>query len=61
MPHELRVQDLTAVEIADLLAEDGSQLSYEQAVALQRFIEDIGGVENAYAAVAMLGELEEAA
>lgn len=61
MPDELRVQDLTATEIAELLAEDVNQLSYEQAVALQRFIEDIGGIENAYAAVAMLGDLEEAA
>jgi hypothetical protein len=29
--------------------------------ALKQFIQDIGGLENALAAVAMLGELEEAA
>ncbi|MCU0982534.1 MAG: hypothetical protein MUF25_25535 [Pirellulaceae bacterium] len=61
MSYELRIQDLSAAEIAELLAEDGSQLSSQQAAALQRFVEDIGGLENAFAAVEMLGELEEAA
>jgi hypothetical protein len=61
MDYELRIQDLTAVEIAELLAEDGSHLTSHQAAALQKFVEDIGGLENAFAAVEMLGELEAAA
>ena len=61
MSYELRIQDLSATEIAELLAEDGSHLTSQQAAALQRFVEDIGGLENAFTAVEMLGELEEAA
>jgi hypothetical protein len=61
MSHEIRIQDLSAAEIAELLAEDGSHLNTEQAAALRKFIEDIGGLENAFAAVEMLGELEQAA
>jgi len=55
------VQDLNATEIAEILAADGSQLTPDEAAALQKFIEDIGGFENAFAAVDMLGELEHAA
>jgi hypothetical protein len=36
-------------------------ISPRQVIALQQFIEDIGGIENAYAAVEMLSELEDAA
>lgn len=61
MSDEIRIQDLSAAEIAELLAEDGNHLNPQQAAALQRFIEDIGGLENAFAAVEMLGELEQAA
>ncbi len=61
MDDEIRIQDLTADEIRDLLLEEGSELDEEQAAALKQFIADIGGLENALAAVAMLGDLEEAA
>jgi hypothetical protein len=61
MSDEIRIQDLSAAEIAELLAEDGNHLNTQQAAALQKFIEDIGGLENAFAAVEMLGELEQAA
>ncbi|NLF69539.1 MAG: hypothetical protein GX575_10860 [Candidatus Anammoximicrobium sp.] len=61
MPSPIRVQDLNATEIAEILAADGSQLTPDEAAALQKFIEDIGGFENAFAAVDMLGELEHAA
>lgn len=61
MSDEIRIQDLSAAEIAELLAEDGSHLDTEQAAALQRFVEDIGGLENAFAAVDMLSQLEKAA
>ena len=40
---------------------EGSELDEQQAAALKQFIEDIGGLENAIAAVAMLDVLEKAA
>ena len=61
MPYEIRVQDLSATEIAEILAADGNDLTPDEATALQKFIEDIGGFENAYAAVELLEELEQAA
>jgi hypothetical protein len=61
MSETLRIQDLPAHDIADLLADDGNHISPRQVIALQQFIEDIGGIENAYAAVEMLSELEDAA
>ncbi len=57
----LRIQDLSAREIAALLEADGNCLSAEQVAALQEFIADIGGIENARSAVEMLGNLEDAA
>jgi hypothetical protein len=61
MSDSIRIQDLPADEIADLLAEDGNDLSAHQVIALRQFIEDIGGIDNAFAAVQMLSELEDAA
>ncbi len=61
MPYVIRVQDLSATEIAEILAADGNDLTADEATALQKFIEDIGGFENALAAVEMLEELEQAA
>ena len=61
MDDEIDIQDLAAYEIRELLLEEGSQVDEEQAAALKQFIEDIGGLENALAAVAMLDQLEKAA
>jgi hypothetical protein len=61
MSETIRVQDLAVDEIRELLSEEGSQLDEQQAAALQEFIAEIGGLENALAAVAMLSDLEEAA
>jgi hypothetical protein len=61
MPGKIHIQDLPADEIAALLAKDGNGVSPEQAAALQEFIEDIGGLENACAAVEMLSQLRDAA
>ncbi len=58
---EIRIQDLAADEIRDLLLEEGAELNEQQAAALKQFIEEIGGIDNALAAAAMLGDLEEAA
>jgi hypothetical protein len=61
MPSIIRIQDLSAEEIAALLARDGKDVTARQAVALQEFVEDIGGMENANAAVEMLSDLRNAA
>jgi hypothetical protein len=61
MEYTIRIQDLEPDEIRELLLEEGNGLDEQQAAALKRFIEDIGGMENALAALAMLDELEKAA
>ena len=61
MSATIRIQDLPAEEIAALLAKDGKDVTPRQVVALQDFIEDIGGMENASAAVEMLSQLRRAA
>ena len=55
------IEDLPAEEIAALLAKEGSDVSPWQVVALQDFVRDIGGMENASAAVEMLSQLRRAA
>jgi len=61
MDDEFRIQDLTVDEIRELLLEEGSDLDEQQAAALKQFIEDVGGLDNVLAAVAMLDRLERAA
>ena len=61
MDDEIRIQDLAADEIRELLLEEGSKLDEEQAAAVKEFLQEIGGMENALAAIAMLNRLEEAA
>jgi hypothetical protein len=61
MDDEIQIQDLATDEIRELLLEEGSELDEQQAAALKQFIHEIGGIENALTAVAMLGDLEEAA
>ena len=61
MDDEIRIQDLATDEIRDLLLEEGSELSEQQAAALKDFIQDSGGMENALAAIAMLDGLAKAA
>ena len=61
MSDEIRIQDMNADEIAELLAAEGSDLSEEQASALRDFIDRVGGIENALSAVEMLCDLEKAA
>jgi len=61
MDDEFRIQDLTVDEIRELLLEEGSELDEQQAAALKQFIEDVGGLDNVLAAVAMLAGLEKAA
>jgi len=61
MDDEIEIRDLAADEIRELLSMEGSDLDEQQAASLKMFIEDVGGVENALAAIAMLDELEKAA
>ena len=51
-------------EINDLrafLAEEGNDLSQGQVRALDEFIDQLGGIENATLAIKLLDELDEAA
>ena len=61
MSAKLSIQDLPAEEIAELLAKSDKEVTPKQAKALRDFIEDIGGMDNACAAVEMLGQLRDAA
>jgi len=61
MDDEIEIQDLEAYEIRELLLDQGSEVDEEQAAAIKQFIEDIGGLENALAAVDMLDSLQKAA
>lgn len=61
MDDEIDIQDLADDEIRELLLDQGSEVDEEQAAAIKQFVQDIGGLENALAAVAMLDELEKAA
>ncbi len=61
MDDEIHIPDLAADKIRELLLEECSELDEQQAAALKQFIHEIGGMENALAAIAMLGQLEEAA
>ena len=53
--------DWVAEEIAALLAKSNNEVTPQQAVALRDFIADIGGIQNACAAVEMLSQLRGAA
>ena len=55
------IRDLDTVQIARLLSADNDTLSTAEVAALQEFIEEIGGIENASSAVEMLLELERSA
>jgi hypothetical protein len=61
MSDMIRLQDLSAEEIAALLAKKGPNLTPQQVGTLQEFVEGSGGMDNALAAVEMLSELRDAA
>lgn len=56
-----RLQDQSADIIAAQLASDGSELSLEELIAVEQFLAQIGGLENAVLAVQLLRRLERAA
>ena len=61
MSAKVRIQDLPAEEIAALLARSDTDVTSQQAAAIRDFVEDIGGLENARAAVQMLSQLRNVA
>ncbi len=59
MANSNRIQDMPAAQISELLRAHVDGLIGSHTAALEDFVERIGGVENAWAAVRMLNELEE--
>jgi hypothetical protein len=61
MSNTIRIQDLPADQIAALLAQRDTDVTARQAVAIREFVADVGGIQNALAAVEMLRQLRDAA
>jgi hypothetical protein len=57
MSDTIRIQDLSAEEISQALEEAGN----ERRMAVEQFVERIGGLENAKLAIQMLMQIERAA
>ena len=57
MSETIRIQDLSVSEIRIALEETG----FERRHAVEQFVDEIGGLENALLAIQMLYHLEEAA
>lgn len=57
----IRLQDRSLELIEALLSADGEELSLDELIAVEYFIEQIGGLENAQMAIQALKEIEEAA
>ncbi|MBX7168447.1 MAG: hypothetical protein K1X74_19075 [Pirellulales bacterium] len=54
----LRLENLPIEMIEEALRAAQGPVSFEMLVAVQQFVDRIGGIENAYLAVQMLQELE---
>jgi hypothetical protein len=61
MPNNIRIQDLTSGKIVELLARADIHVTDDQAVAIERFVRDTGGLDQARYAVETLGQLITAA
>lgn len=61
MSKPIKVHELTADELRELLADAGTSLSPEQAQQLSAFVAQVGGLENALAALAQLTSPSKAA
>lgn len=61
MPNTIRIHDMVADEIGRLLAEDGVNLTVDELVALNEFIEELEGDDNGDATLEVLAPLREAA
>jgi len=56
-----RIQDLTAAEIEAAINAADVELGVDEMLAVQDFVEQIGGLANARLAIEMLSKLEDAA
>lgn len=61
MSDPLRVQDLSAKALAAALNSADSDTTPEQLLAIEQFVDRIGGIANARLAIEMLSQLERAA
>jgi hypothetical protein len=61
MAKSIRRQNLTSGKIVDLLAKADIHVTDDQAVAIERFVRDTGGLDQARSAVETLGQLITAA
>ena len=61
MTYTRPIKELPADQIRAALASDQDDVTDEDVLAIKEFIEEIGGIENAIAAVKLLCELENAA
>jgi hypothetical protein len=61
MAKSIRSQNLTSGKIVDLLAKADIHVTDDQAVAIERFVRDTGGLDQARSAVETLGQLITAA
>ena len=61
MANTIRIHDMVADEIGQLLAEEGINLTADELVALTEFIEELEGDGNGCATLERLGPLREAA
>ena len=61
MTDETRVDDLTADQLWELLTQEGGPRDGHLAAVLQDFVQDLGGLKNAQAALTALSELEQTA
>lgn len=60
MSPSTRIQDLSPAEISSAIESTGLDLSFEELIEVEDFVERIGGLANARLAVRMLGVLDEA-
>ena len=60
MSQSTRIQDLSPAEISSAIEATGLDLSFEELIEVEDFVERIGGLANARLAVRMLGTLDEA-
>ena len=61
MTNPLRVHELSAEALAAALTSLDSDTTPEQLLAIEQFVERIGGIENARLAIEMLSQIERAA
>jgi hypothetical protein len=57
----IRLQDRSLELIEQLVAADGDELSLDELIAVENFIDEIGGFENARLAIRALREIEDVA